>query len=127
MTISKDVLVVTPKGEVRTEQLDGTLAQQQAWVGGLIERVELPSLGGVSMWVNEESAFMEGLSENVFAIALYEDEYGQMPYPIRGSVYFTGGVDDEGDTLGLSAEQMAQVQRLAMWFIALQLGEEMSL
>lgn len=118
---SKKALIASPTGEIRTEYLDGTLEQQQAWVGGLIQPVALPSME-ITMWVNEEFLFT-GNDVNKFASALYEDEYGRMTNPILGTVYFTGDADAEGNTEGLSPTQIQELQQIAVWFVALDMGE----
>lgn len=79
-------------------------------VGGLIELVALaPNL---EMWVNENflaEAEEKGLKVNAVATAMYSAELPK-PYPILGDVIFTGGTDDEGDTLGLADDVLRRLQ-----------------
>lgn len=72
-------------------------------VGGWIELVQLPKLN-VDMWVNEEGK-LKGLGYNFFGTILWEMQYG-LTEMIVGDIVLTGGVDDEGDTLGLSEETL---------------------
>jgi len=75
-------------------------------VGGLIECVNIPSLG-VDMWINEEGK-VNGLDLNGFGCALWVSEYGYTDI-IVGDVIITGGVDEEGRTLGLTDRQVEKV------------------
>lgn len=77
-------------------------------VGGWIECVSLPTLG-VDMWVNEEGKLI-GLPVNTAGTALWESEYGRTDI-IVGDIIITGGVDDEGDTLGLTEEAIESLTR----------------
>lgn len=79
-------------------------------VGGLIELVRIaPTL---DMWVNENfiaEAEDKELKLNAVATAMYSASLPQ-PYPILGDVVFTGGSDDEGETLGLTEDTLARLQ-----------------
>lgn len=59
------------------------------------------------MWVNEEGKLI-GLPQNPIATAIYSESYGVTDV-IMGNVIFTGGVDSEGDTLGLSDKQVEEL------------------
>ncbi len=74
-------------------------------VGGWIECVNLRTKG-VDMWVNEEGK-LNSLAENPIGTALYLDEFGNGDF-IVGNILITGGVDHEGETLGLTDEQVAE-------------------
>jgi Domain of unknown function (DUF3846) len=74
-------------------------------VEGWIECVSLVSRNA-DMWVNEEGK-LNGLPENHQATALWVEEYG-MTDIIVGNIIITGGVDHEGETLGLSDEQVSE-------------------
>lgn len=70
-------------------------------VGGLIEPVDLtPTL---TMYVNEEFLY-SGQEVNPIASHLFRSAGAD--YNILGSVIFTGGVDEEGETVGLSDAQL---------------------
>ena len=74
-------------------------------VDGLIEAVNLNTLG-VTMWVNEEGKINQ-LKQNAIGTSLYVDEYGMHDF-ISGDIIFTHvDTDEEGNTLGLTEEQIA--------------------
>jgi hypothetical protein len=73
-------------------------------VGGMIEAVSLPS--GMTLWVNEEGK-LNGLPVNRVATELLTREFGQKFDTIVGNAIITGGADDEGETLGLTNDQVA--------------------
>ncbi len=75
-------------------------------VGGWIECVHLPSFGA-DLWVNEEGKLL-GLPHNAFGSVLWAKEYGHTDF-ISGDLIITGGADDEGETLGISDEQLEGV------------------
>jgi hypothetical protein len=79
---------------------EGTLAVLQGAVEGHIERVQM---GNVDMWVNEEGLYTLADRHNPYASAAMQIVYRGVGY-INGPVAFTGGVDAEGNTLGLTAE-----------------------
>ena len=71
-------------------------------VGGMIECV---GLEGVDLWCNE-NGIAEGLSLNMIASAIYSDAFNA-GNAILGNVIITGSCDAEGETLGLTDEQVA--------------------
>lgn len=73
-------------------------------VGGMIGCVRLEN---ADMWVND-NFLAEGLPLNPYATALYADTYGMENAYICGDVVITGGADEEGETLGLTDEQVQQ-------------------
>jgi hypothetical protein len=79
-------------------------------VGGLIELVHLaPTL---DMWVNENfiaEAEEKDLKVNAVATAMYSANADGF-YPILGNVVFTGGTDDEGDTVGLTEDTLGRLR-----------------
>ena len=72
-------------------------------VGGMIEAVTLPN--GLTLWVNEEGK-MDGLPVNDYATRLFVSAFGAGVDIIVGNAIVTGGTDDEGETLGLTNEQI---------------------
>jgi hypothetical protein len=72
-------------------------------VGGMIEAVTLPN--GLTLWVNEEGK-MDGLPVNDYATRLFASAFGAGIDIIVGDAIVTGGADDEGETLGLTDEQL---------------------
>ena len=71
-------------------------------VGGMIECVGLKD---ADLWCNE-NGIAEGLDLNMIASAIYSDAFNASN-PILGNVIITGSVDAEGETLGLTDEQVA--------------------
>jgi hypothetical protein len=74
-------------------------------VGGYFQVVGLDKLGA-DLWLNEEGK-LDGLPQNPIGTALWVDEYGYTDV-IVGNIIITGGADENGDTLGLSLEQVAK-------------------
>ena len=71
-------------------------------VGGMIECVGLKD---ADVWCNE-NGIAEGLPLNMIASAIYSDAFNSSN-PILGNVIITGSCDAEGETLGLTDEQVA--------------------
>lgn len=80
-----------------------TLRPLQQAVGGYVELVSLTAT--LDMWVNE-TGLIDGLPVNEVAtwIAI---SHGLTHQPYFGPVVFTGGTDDQGDTLPLTEMQSA--------------------
>lgn len=73
-------------------------------VEGYIQPVYLPSKE-VDMWVHEEGKIIN-LPINSFGTELWEENYGFSDV-ILGNIIITGLTDDNGDTLGLTDEQVS--------------------
>ena len=87
---------------------EGSLKVLQDAVDGWVQVVDLaPKL---SIWVNEEGK-MNGLPYNGIATAIYQDRFGAVDI-IVGNAVLTGGTDHTGETIGLTDEQVARIQRL---------------
>jgi hypothetical protein len=71
-------------------------------VEGWIECVSLSPTA--DMWINEEGK-VNGLPQNPTATGLWVDLYGYTDV-IMGNVIITGGADGEGETMGLTDEQV---------------------
>ena len=71
-------------------------------VGGLYDCISLSSTR--DMWINDEGKILE-LPFNAMATAMFHKAFQTDDY-IAGDVVITGGVDDEGYTLGLSDEDV---------------------
>lgn len=71
-------------------------------VEGMIECVRLAE--DTDMWCNE-NGIAEGRDLNLMASAIYNETFG-VANPILGNVIITGGADEEGETLGLTEEQV---------------------
>lgn len=74
-------------------------------VGGYIECVSINN--EMDIWLNEEGK-LNGLDLNIIATAFYQMRYKTSDF-IVGNVIITGGADEEGDTLGLSDELLAEL------------------
>jgi hypothetical protein len=74
-------------------------------VGGYIQVVPLAK-AKADLWVNEEGK-LDNLPQNPIGTSLWVDEYGYTD-TIVGNIIITGGTDENGDTLGLSLEQVAK-------------------
>jgi len=94
--------------EVDLAEQGSQLKQLQEAVGGWIEAVDLnPTL---TMWCNEEGKLI-GLPFNSLATDLWEEFFGKTD-SIKGNVIFTGGVDEEGSTLGLDEATANKLRKL---------------
>lgn len=76
-------------------------------VDGWIECIPLPSLG-VEMWINEEGKLANDAILNPVATAMWVDNYGKTDV-IVGDVIFTGSSDANGNTTGLTDEQIEEL------------------
>ena len=100
-------------GKVRYEEL--TLEKMQSAVQGVIEIVHLPKFG-FDMVINEEGK-LNGMGRNDFATWLWLCAHGlesssDVDY-IAGPAMLIGEPDSEGNTVGLTDEQMASVYDFA--------------
>lgn len=113
----KKALAITTLGEATTIDLnEGSLEKLQKAVGGYVQAVDLCE--GVTMWCNEEGKMMS-LPHNPFGQAFWEtafpvSEFGRTDY-IVGDIVLTGGADDEGDTLGLTTEEIELLLQTVNW------------
>jgi hypothetical protein len=73
-------------------------------VGGFIECVTLRDKNFADMWLNEEGKVI-GLPFNAVATLLWASMYGFSDVMV-GDVVITGSCDEEGETLGLSDEEV---------------------
>jgi hypothetical protein len=90
-------------GEEALEEI--TLDYLQEKVGGWVQAVPLDGvLSGLTLWMNEEGKFSD-LPLNEIATGLWEVSYGATDF-IAGNAILTAGVDYEGDTLGLTSEEL---------------------
>jgi hypothetical protein len=105
-------LGVVIKADGTLERLDLSVSEQelkslQKAVGGYVQVIELEE--DFTMWVNEEGKLL-GLEENKIATVIWEVRFGLDTDIICGDVVFTGGMDEDGETLTISE---ANIQRLA--------------
>jgi hypothetical protein len=102
--MEKAVIINTDSTKSLVEfELGGAYEVLSAAVGGWIECVGLSP--DADMWVNEEGK-LDKLPQNPIGTALWADKYGYSDI-IVGNIIITGGVDEEGDTVGLTEEQVS--------------------
>ena len=78
-------------------------------VEGWYECIDLsPTL---SMWMNEEGKILN-MAPNYRAQLIWDHFFGPRTDVIVGPVVLTGGVDDEGNTLGLGTEALDELIKL---------------
>ena len=85
------------------------LRSLQTEVGGFIEPVAFP-LDGISAYVNEEGKLRRGFSKNELATAMVRGYLMEGDY-IAGPMVLVG-LDEDGETTGLTDEQVAEVSAL---------------
>ncbi len=76
----------------------------------LVEPVDLSEQ--MTMWCHEEGLVL-GQPRNEVGSIMAEAVYGPGRAYIVGNIVFTGGTDEEGETLGLDEGLMANMRRLA--------------
>ena len=105
MSKTKVAVVVKPDGEAEVIEFtdETSLKTLQTAVDGYIEAVNLDD--EFVMWVNEEGLIRNDLKSNWLGAILYNEIF-KIPNPIMGTVVFTGGVDAEGYTKGLTPIQV---------------------
>lgn len=107
----KQALVVNTKAEVSIIDIaEDSLRKLQSAVDGLIQPVDIDS--HVTMWVNEEGLFRNDLEMNPIGSGIYSELFG-VEHPIIGDIVFTGGTDEEGNTLGIPQDYLEALQELA--------------
>jgi hypothetical protein len=100
------VAIIPVLGEMRFEHLEKIDYEfLRATIGGVIESVALFGLGA-NIYLHEEGK-LEGLDVNIRAtrMAWHEHAISRSDF-IVGDVVLTGGVDDEGEDVGLDPEQV---------------------
>ena len=105
MTMTAQALWITAQGDLVELEDTGATALHDA-VGGWFEAVDLtPNL---TMWLNEEGKLMR-LPHNLKGQAIWDSFFGEGTDYIVGNIVLTGGTDEEGGTLPLSAEDLAKL------------------
>jgi hypothetical protein len=103
----KRAIRITTTGEVTDLDIStDSLAQLQSAVGGLVQAVDLTQR--LTMWLNEEGKVL-GQEHNPYGQFFWDKLYGAHTDYIVGDIVITGGTDEEGDTLGLTDEQVEWV------------------
>lgn len=96
------VAVVNTDGTVEARQIDGSLYSMQAIVEGLIQPVDLQE--DMTLWVNEEGMYREDYNFLASGIA---------GIPLNGPAFITGGIDKEGNTLGINPAYIPGIKNYA--------------
>jgi len=105
---AKTALHISTTGEVAELDISSqTLTKLQTAVGGWVEAIDLTER--LTMWCNEEGKIIS-LPHNPYAQYFWDKMFGAHTDYIVGDIVLTGGVDSEGETVGLSAEQVEWVQ-----------------
>lgn len=90
-----------------------TLSRLQEAVGGHVDVIGLsPAL---DMWLNDEG-LVNGMLINWAATAVAA-AHGYVYQPYAGPVVFTGGTDEEGNTLPLTQDQARTITRVCADFV----------
>jgi hypothetical protein len=101
---TKTALQVTTTGEVTELDLaSDSLNKLQTAVGGWVQAIDLAS--DLSMWCNEEGK-LTGLPHNPYAQYMWDKVFGAHTDYLVGDIVLTGGTDSEGETIGLTQEQV---------------------
>jgi len=101
---TKTALQVTTTGEVTELDLSSdSLNKLQTAVGGWVQAIDLSS--DLSMWCNEEGK-LTGLPHNPYAQYMWDKVFGAHTDYLVGDIVLTGGTDSEGETIGLTQEQV---------------------
>jgi len=104
--MSKFAITATADDSIELIDFDESNSYQtikDAIGGGYFDCVHIKSLG-IDIWIDDEGKLFNNPQPNTFATALWVYEYGLTDY-IAGDVIITGGVDDMGNTLALTADQ----------------------
>jgi hypothetical protein len=104
--MTKAVTVRTDGSTTVIDLETDSLSKLQEAVGGYIQPVDISDT--LTLWVNEEGKLMS-LPHNPTAQRYYDKRWGAGRDFIVGNVVFTGGVGPDGETLGLTDEQVSAI------------------
>jgi hypothetical protein len=82
------------------------LATLQQGVGGLVQAVDLSER--LTLWLNEEGKVL-GQAHNPYGQFFWDKLFGVHTDYIVGDVVISGGTDEDGNTLGLTEQQVEWV------------------
>jgi hypothetical protein len=107
----KTAIRITTAGEATTLDISTEpLATLQQGVGGLVQAVDLSER--LTMWLNEEGKVL-GQAHNPYGQFFWDKLYGAHTDYIVGDIVISGGTDADGNTLGLTEQQVEWV----MYFV----------
>lgn len=98
-------VMVLSNGELKVQEIGTKLEDLQKIVGGYIE---IPYLGdvfrnkGIDVIINEEGKLIEGLKAEIVIVS---EEHGNILDIVYGNCIFASH-DEEGETIGLTEEQV---------------------
>jgi hypothetical protein len=107
----RNALVIGMDESLEVVDLDaseGSLKVLQNAVEGYVQAIDLKR--DLTMWANEEGK-LEGMMTNSIATAIFQTRFGMVDI-IVGNAVLTGGTDDEGETIGLTDEQVTRLKFL---------------
>ena len=103
-----EMVTIKAGGEVSIVKGDDSFAMIKAGVGGgMFERIEFT--GDIDLWCDEEFLLKGVYNPNFAATVLlykFSEAYRYEGTILQGDVIISGGCDREGNTLGLSLENM---------------------
>lgn len=103
----KSAIIIKTTGETEIVDIaNDELATLQKAVGGYIEAVALND--NLTMWLNEEGK-VEGLPHNPLAQHFFDLRFGTGVDYIVGNAVFTGGADENGETMGLENDTISRL------------------
>ena len=112
--MKRQVLKIPVDGPVRSQKVEdyAYLDTLQAIVGGLIEPVDLPELGGLTIYVNEEGLLTNEPEMNRRATDLAMAGGMMLMGPLFGDAVVVGPLLSDGNTDTLSDEKVIQIMGL---------------
>jgi hypothetical protein len=105
-------------GVVEFDHAGASYSIMQNAVGGYFECVSLSD--DLDMWVNEEGKLL-GLPTNEIGTRMWRAAFGPTDI-IVGNIIFTGGADDNGDTLGLSDRHVDRLDEVRLAYLTAMAG-----
>lgn len=97
------------KTDNTTERIEISLDSLQKAVGGYVQALDFSDY---TMWINEEGKLISSMEPNFIATTAFINEFRYQDV-IMGDVVFTGGADENGETLSLDEKTMADIEQLA--------------
>lgn len=113
-TIKVAIIPADIQMPIQFTEIENTLEAKQKLVDGYIEAIRLREnahgMIAMDMYCNEEFLYRDDLGENLRAMALYMYSFLSVN-ELRGDMVLIGGVDEEGDDIGLTEAQQDFIRR----------------